>query len=609
MALALHSHHARGKATDNGGVVNDKSITESQGRLPPHNLEMERAFLGVLLLHNDAIDKVQGIVEPDDFYEKVNATIYENMLMLANAQKPFDVVSIKSSISGIDFSGASPLQYLMRVTAEATTLINVAAYGRAIADDNRKRKLIEAAEKIKDLAYGSNPTQTVEMLIAESSGLLDDVSASGALSDGVVTFGQAATSAVKQIANSFDRDSNIAGISTGYPSLDAVIGGFSDTDVIVLGGRPAMGKSALASNIATYIAMQSPNKKAIFFSQEMSAEQLVSREISRISKVPLIHMKNGTLTQEEFERVLSVEATVQNVEMVIDARGSLKLSQIASKLRQESKKKPISLVVIDYLTLMQGSGKSKGRGDNRTQEVSEITAGLKSLAKLYRAPFLILAQLSRDVERRDDKRPILADLRESGSIEQDSDVVLFVYREAYYLKKPASQHGEAWERYQAELERWRGITEVIVGKNRHGPTDTCLLGFDAETTSFRELIGNEKDIGAGYQSDSGYSMTIAAKRIYPSIKQALERLGSLARTSACPTGKLAITTSEAFGEYLASLPFMEGDNAEKTETKARAEFKEGLDVLRRENVVVAHNATVDEKPMAWLWLGDRKVKK
>jgi replicative DNA helicase len=575
------------------------------------NVELERALLGVIFVHNHVYDRASELVKPEDFHEKVHGVLFRLLGEMAEKRIPATPLSMKPFLQEIDFGTMTPIQYLAGLAADATIQMNVPSFAMHIKQLSQRRELVEIAGKLKALAEAPSVTVMPTDIITEIEERFQDVRSGSDLPDGIVPFSSAVAGSLQAIERAYEKQAPDAGKSTGFPTLDEAIGGLSDTDVIILAGRPGSGKSALAANISVAVARQNPDASVVFFSQEMSAQQIATREISKESKVPAIKLRNGSVKHEDFQEIGEAVKSLEGLDILIDGTAAIKLSQIGSKLRQIVRKKKISLVVVDYLQLLEGGGRSKARGDNRTGELTEITKGLKVLAKEFCVPFLILSQLSRECEKRDDKRPMLSDLRESGSIEQDADVVMFVYREEYYLRMntPNGRSGDAYDTWRAEMDRWKGIAEVIVGKQRHGATGACLMGFDGETTSFRELDEDEKSGRDTDQPKAKVKLIKSAALVYDAMVAAMARLGHPGR---CPNAAMdvpAILTSEAFGQYLASRPSMDGDNFEKVEKEAREQFRSAMVWLYDSGVIVISNEQHGETKRAWLYMTGRKVRR
>jgi replicative DNA helicase len=468
-------------------------------RTLPHNIEAEQALLGAILINNEAFYRVSDFLKPNHFFEPIHGQIFELAGRLIHLNKTADTVSLKTFLPGdLNIEGLSINQYLARLVAEATTIINAGDYGNIVYYLAVRRTLIEIGEDIVNLAYDAPVEATPTSHIEDAERRLYEVAETGRYDSGFHNFGSALTKAVDMTAAAYQRDGKLSGLATGLKDLDAKMGGLQASDLIVLAGRPGMGKTALATNIAYNVAkawrgeqradghITTVNGGVVgFFSLEMSAEQLATRIIAEQTGVSSSRMRRGDITDLDFESIKDRVIEIQNLPLFIDETGGLSVGQLAARARRLKRQRGLDLIVIDYIQLMQGSTRRAMEG--RVHEVTEITTSLKALAKELNVPIIALSQLSRQVENREDKRPQLSDLRESGSIEQDADVVLFVFREEYYLenKKPREGTDEfvTWEKKITDAE---GKAEVIIGKQRHGPTGTVDLQFDAEVTRFSD---------------------------------------------------------------------------------------------------------------------------
>lgn len=472
-------------------------------RNAPHNIEAEQGLLGAILVNNDAFYRVSDFLEPKHFFEAIHQQIYETAGSLIRMGKVANPVTLKTFLPAeLDLGGMTVSQYLARLAAEATTIINAQDYGRTVYDLSLRRNLIQIGEEIVNVAYDAPVDFAPRAQIEDAERQLYSLAETGRYDGGFQRFADALTVAVDMAAKAFQRDSKLSGISTGLRDLDTKMGGLQPSDLIVLAGRPGMGKTSLATNIAYNIArayvpevQADGTTKAInggavgFFSCEMSGEQLATRILAERTGIPSSHIRRGGISELDFEKIRDCSIELQSLPFYVDETGGLSISQLTARARRLKRQKGLDLIVIDYIQLLQGSGK---RGnDNRVQEITEITTNLKALAKELNVPVIALSQLSRQVENRDDKRPQLSDLRESGSIEQDADVVMFVYREEYYLAnkepRPGTPEHATW---QAEMERALGKAEVIIGKQRHGPTGTVELHFEASVTRFGDLASD-----------------------------------------------------------------------------------------------------------------------
>ena len=472
-------------------------------RTPPHNIEAEQALLGAILVNNDAYDRVSDFLNPEHFSEELHRRVYEVMMQLIKAGKTATPVTLKTFLGDHDLGGITMPQYLARLAAEATTVINAQDYGRTIYDLAVRRQLINIGEDIVNTAYDTPVDAPPREQIEEAERRLYEIAEQGKYDGGFQTFSAALKSAVDMAANAYERDGKLAGIATGLIDLDKKMGGLQRSDLVIVAGRPGMGKTALATNIAFNIAKayesrlrpdgshETINGGIVgFFSLEMAAEQLATRIIAEQSGVAGYKIRRGDLTEQEFHRIVDASKQMQLIPFFIDQTGGISIAQLAARARRLKRQRGLDLLVVDYLQLLTGS---KSKGENRVQELTEITTGLKALAKELNVPIMALSQLSRQVESRDDKRPQLSDLRESGSIEQDADVVVFVYREEYYLNgkqpTPGTPEHIAW---QEAMDRVHGRAEVIIGKQRHGPTGAVELSFEAEMTRFGNLAQDDR---------------------------------------------------------------------------------------------------------------------
>jgi replicative DNA helicase len=469
-------------------------------RTAPHNIEAEQALIGAILVNNEAYYRVSDFLEPRHFFEPAHQRIFELATTLIRAGKVASPVTLKTFLpSDAHIAGLTLTQYLARLAAEATTVINAQDYGRTISDLSLRRSLILIGEDMVNVAFDAPVDFSPRNQIEDAERRLYELAEIGRYDGGFQRFATALTTAVDMAAQAYQRDGRLSGIATGLEDLDRQMGGLQSSDLIILAGRPGMGKTALATNIAYNVARawrsepradgreQTVNGGIVgFFSLEMSAEQLATRIISEQTEIASYRIRRGEIDPGDFDRIAAVAREMQALPLYIDETGGLSIAQLAARARRLKRQRGLDLLIIDYLQLLQGSTRRASEG--RVQEVTEITTGLKALAKDLNVPILALSQLSRQVENRDDKRPQLADLRESGSIEQDADVVMFVFREEYYLKNKEPRAGtEEHFKWQAEMDAVHGKAEVILGKQRHGPTGTIQLQFKADVTRFSNL--------------------------------------------------------------------------------------------------------------------------
>jgi replicative DNA helicase len=478
---------------------------EPHYRTPPHNIEAEQALLGAILVNNEAFYRVSDLLEPDHFFEPLHQRLFELAASLIRAGKVATPVTMKTFLpADLDVAGMTGSQYLARLAAEATTVINAADYGRTIYDLATRRALIGIGEDMVNVAFDAPVDFAPQEQIEEAERQLYGLAETGRYDGGFQRFASALTTAVDMAAKAYQRDGKLSGSATGLADLDRMMGGLQPSDLIILAGRPGMGKTALATNLAYNVARSYEFETKAdgrhettsggvvgFFSLEMSAEQLATRIVSEQTEIPSYRIRRGEIDPQDFNRITEVARAMEVLPLYIDETGGLTIAQLSARARRLKRQRGLDLLVVDYLQLLGGSSRRAQEG--RVQEVTEITTGLKALAKELNVPVLALSQLSRQVESRDDKRPQLSDLRESGSIEQDADVVMFVYREEYYLKNKEPREGtEEHFKWQDEMNAVHGRAEVIIGKQRHGPTGTVALQFEANVTRFSNLAQDER---------------------------------------------------------------------------------------------------------------------
>ena len=487
---------------DTSGEHQEQS--DASYRLAPHNLEAEQALLGAILVNNEAFYRVSDFLEPEHFYEGLHRQIYETAAQLIRVGKVATPITLKTFLPAEEQVGEITVsQYLVRLATQATTIINAVDYGRSIYDLAIRRSLIGIGEDLVNVAFDSPVDHAPREQIEDAEKRLYELAEQGRYDGGFHSFTDALKDAIDMASAAYQRDGHLSGIATGLRDLDRQMGGLQSSDLVVLAGRPAMGKTALATNIAfniakAYMGETQPDgtTRAVnggivgFFSLEMSSEQLATRIIAEQSGVSSSEIRRGSIDERQFNQIVIASQEMQSIPFYIDHTGGISISQLTARARRLKRQRGLDMLIIDYLQLLQGSGK---RSDNRVQELTEITTGLKALAKELNVPILALSQLSRQVESRDDKRPQLSDLRESGSIEQDADVVMFVYREEYYLQRQMPKEGtEEFFKWQAEMEEIAGVAEVIIGKQRHGPTGTVKLLFEGEFTRFSNLAQEDR---------------------------------------------------------------------------------------------------------------------
>lgn len=444
-------------------------MSNTNGVVPPQNVSAEESLLGSILIEEKILIDIVDIIRPSDFYDPRHKIIYQAVLDLYNKNKPVDLLTITNHLTDkgqIDAVGGPG--YISQITSIIPTAAHAENYAEIVREKSTRRHLINAGEDIVRLANDEEADREVPELLELAEAEIFKVSQQDKGSDNLVSLESI-------LANSFDRieelhasGGKLRGISTGFGDYDKLTAGLHPSDLIVLAARPSMGKTTFAMNIAQYVA-QNSEKSVLFFSLEMSKEQLVDRMLSEEAGVDSWHIRTGNLSDDEFEKLSHAWGNLSEAKMYIDDTPGLNILELKTKARRHAMKNPLGLIVIDYLQLMSSAKKSYG--DNRVQEVSEISRGLKTVARELGVPVIALSQLSRSVESRPDKRPQLADLRESGSIEQDADLVMFIYREDYY---------------NPETDR-QGITDILIRKHRNGPTGQIELYFDKQRVRFKGL--------------------------------------------------------------------------------------------------------------------------
>ncbi len=453
----------------------------------PHNIEAEQGLLGAILVsdRNGAFHAVSGIVSAEHFFDPLHGAVFDAIEATIRGGRTATAVTLKSQFDDYPpiVDGLTVAQYLGRLAASATTTANAKDYARTVYDYFTRRRIIEIAEAMRASAYSAPVDFPPLEQIDEAEAQLDALRLKERNEREAMIVADAMDEAIELANRSHMSGAGLAGLSTGIASLDAKTGGLAPSDMIILGGRPGMGKTALATTIAANVARS--GQSVGFFSLEMSRSQVAARILASETAISSDAQRRGDFNEDGMRRLMSTRDTFRSgqVQLFIDDTGGLTLPQLATKARRLMRAKRLGLIVVDYLQLMGAT--RRGNNSNRVQDLTEITTGLKTLAKELNVPVIALSQLNRDVERRTDKRPQLADLRESGSIEQDADVVMFCYREEYYLAQqvPGPEDVATWN---ANMARAAGVAEVIIAKHRHGPTGTVELGFDGPRTLFTD---------------------------------------------------------------------------------------------------------------------------
>ena len=455
----------------------------------PSNIEAEQALIGSILVNNDIIDEISNIVNHKNFYDPLHSKIYNLIENLHNKGMIANPITLKNSFENdAALSEIGGTEYLVKLTRFSSSVKQSIDYAKIVHEKFVKRELVQISETLSDEAVDETIDKTGENIIQDTEKSLFDLAERGTFHQSFLKFNQALDQTIEMATNAMKSDHGIVGVPTGLNDLDERLGGLHKSDLVIIAGRPSMGKTALATNIGYYAAKKilDDNKKSsiAFFSLEMSSEQLSTRILSEQSRIKSNDIRRGKVTEEEFNRLIETSRNIHDLPLYIDETPAITISTLSNRARRIKRLFGLDLIIVDYIQLMTTSSK---RYDGRVQEISEITQGLKALAKELSVPVLALSQLSRAVEQRDDKKPQLSDLRESGSIEQDADVVMFVFREEYYLERKEPklgtiEHGE----WQAKMNEIIGSADIIIGKQRHGPTGNIQVEFEGIYTKFKD---------------------------------------------------------------------------------------------------------------------------
>ena len=477
------------------------------------NFDAEIAVIGCLLWDNKSYEKIADFLIEDHFIDLNNKNIFKTIKRLLDKNILVTPITLKNYLEENDKDSFDNYTYLNQIKDSAPSTQNAYQYARLLYDLHIKRSLIGIGKNIiQDTISNEEDLEGIN-LIENAENDLYNLSQTGSSDRKYSLFGESLKKAIDVIDQSFKREGKISGLPSGLKDLDKKLGGFHNSDLIIIAGRPSMGKTALGTNIAFNAAKKFKEKedefgnkttidggKIAFFSLEMSSEQLATRVLAEQSKISGDKMRKAELNKEDFKKIAKVSSELENLNLVIDDNPILTISSLRARARRLKRLYDIDMIIIDYLQLMSGSQNVKN--DGRVQEISEITRGLKAIAKELNIPIIALSQLSRQVEQREDKRPLLADLRESGTIEQDSDVVMFIFRESYYLERmePIKKPDEQNDRYNERHQRWRelcesryNIADIIIAKQRHGPTGAIKTHFDPNFTKFSDLTRTEYD--------------------------------------------------------------------------------------------------------------------
>ena len=463
------------------------NIVQNDSKELPNNIEAEQSVIGSVLVSNEIFDEINMMVASKNFYDPMHQKIFAAIEKLIYSGMLANPITLKNHFENEKDEINIP-EYLVKITKFSTSSRQTIEYSKLIYDLFVKRELIKISENIIDTAQLNDLDQDGQSIIENFEKSLFDLAEKGSFSSSLVKFDEAMKMTIEMASNAYKNDEGIVGVPTGLTDLDDRLGGLHKSDLLIIAGRPSMGKTALATNIAFNAAkkIQDDGRKSTiaFFSLEMSSEQLSTRILAEQSRIKSNDIRRGRISEEQFDKFIETSKNISELPLYIDETPAISIAALSNRARRIKRLYGLDMVVVDYIQLMRAANFR----DGRVQEISEITQGLKALAKELSVPVLALSQLSRAVEQRDDKKPQLADLRESGSIEQDADVVMFVYREAYYLEKleprPATVEHAEW---QSKMNEVSNLAEIIIGKQRHGPTGNIMLEFEPMFTKFKDI--------------------------------------------------------------------------------------------------------------------------
>ena len=471
-------------------MVQSLNIIKNKLEELPNNIEAEQSIIGSIFLSNEIFDEINILISSKNFYDPMHQKIFYAIEKLIYSGMLANPITLKNYFENEKDELNVP-EYLVKITKFSTSSRQAIEYSKLIYDLYVKRELIKISENVIDAAKLNDLDNDGQKIIENYEKSLFDLAEKGSFSSTIVKFDEALKQTIEMASSAYKNDEGIVGVPTGLTDLDDRLGGLHKSDLVIIAGRPSMGKTALATNIAFYAAkkIQDEGKKSsiAFFSLEMSSEQLSTRILAEQSRIKSNDIRRGRISEEQFDKFIETSKNITELPLYIDETPAISIAALSNRARRIKRKYGLDMVVVDYIQLMSSSNYREGR----VQEISEITQGLKALAKELSVPVLALSQLSRAVEHRDDKKPQLSDLRESGSIEQDADVVMFVYREAYYLQgkepRPATVEHAEW---QAKMNDISHLAEIIIGKQRHGPTGNVMLEFEAMFTKFKDIQNN-----------------------------------------------------------------------------------------------------------------------
>ena len=472
-------------------MENNLSIVNDNFKELPNNIEAEQAVIGSILVTNEIFDDINTIISNVNFYDPMHQKIFNAIESMVYKGLLANPITLKNYFEKEKDEINIP-EYLVKITKFSTSARQAIEYSKIIYDMFVRRELIKISDQIIDDAKENDLNVSGQNIIENSEKLLYDLAEKGTFSSSLIKFDDAMKQTIEMASAAYKNEGGIVGVPTGLRDLDDKLGGLHQSDLIIIAGRPSMGKTSLATNIAFNAAknIQENGRKSsvAFFSLEMSSEQLSTRIISEQARIGSNDIRRGRISDEQFDQFLETSKNISELPLFIDETPAISIAAMSNRARRIKRLYGLDLIVVDYIQLMKGSLNNK---DGRVQEISQITQGLKAIAKELGVPVLALSQLSRQVEQRDDHKPQLADLRESGSIEQDADVVMFVYREGYYLqrKEPREATVEHAE-WQAKMNEVAHLAEIIIGKQRHGPIGKVTLEFEERFTKFKDTQNN-----------------------------------------------------------------------------------------------------------------------
>ncbi len=472
-------------------MENNLSIVKDQFKELPNNIEAEQAVIGSILVGNDIFDEISTIISGINFYDPMHQKIFEAIENLISKGMLANPITLKNYFEDEKDDFDVP-EYLVKITKFSTSVRQAVEYSKIIYDMFVRRELIKISEQTIDSAKLNELDTNGQTIIENSERLLFDLAEKGSFNSSLIKFDEAMKQTIEMASAAYKNEEGIVGVPTGLRDLDDKLGGLHQSDLIIIAGRPSMGKTSLATNIAFNAAqkLQDSGKKSsiAFFSLEMSSEQLSTRIISEQARISSNDIRRGRISDEQFDKFLETSKNIAELPLYIDETPAISIAAMSNRARRIKRLFGLDMIVVDYIQLMRGTTFNK---DGRVQEISQITQGLKAIAKELAVPVVALSQLSRQVEQRDDHKPQLSDLRESGSIEQDADVVMFVYREGYYLqrKEPREATVEHAE-WQAKMNEVAHLAQIIIGKQRHGPIGNVTLEFEERFTKFKDIQNN-----------------------------------------------------------------------------------------------------------------------